>query len=224
MLRFMKKKVLGAVGVLLLAGVVASGASCWKTVRNANFTESACTDGKFSLTSTFVPAYDFAELRQTGGQPTFRVLQSSGTCAGESCEAALKAATSSEGWSNGSNGRLPGHNYIVAMKGDKAFIVDGSSLTMGAALAPIDSPAKAAAVASIERNLGFDCEKAARKVEGGYEVHVSTDSCFGPRDEVIKVTTDGRTEVIRSDSSPGTCVGAAPTRSEPKYAAVTFTK
>lgn len=223
MLCLMNKKVLGAVGTVLVAGVVVSGASCWRTIRNTRFTESACTGGKFSLTSTFLPAYDFAELRQTGWEEKFQVLQSSGTCSGESCEAALKAASSKEGWSNGSNGRMPGHNYIVAMKGDKAFIVDGTSLTIGAALAPIDSPAKAAAVASIDRNLGFDCEKAARQVEGGYEVHVSTDSCFGPRDEVIKVTADGRTEVISSDSSPGTCVGSTESLL-PKYAAVTLAK
>ena len=220
----MNKKILGAVGVVLLAGVVVSGASCWRTMRNASFTESACTaEGKFSLTGTFLPTYDFAELRQTGWEPKVQVLQASGKCADESCEAALKAASSNEGWSNGSNGRMPGHNYIVAMKGDKAFIVDGTSLTIGAALAPSDSPAKAAAVASIDRSLGFDCQKAAKKVEGGYEVHVSTDRCFGPRDEVIKVTAEGRTEVISSDSSPGTCVGAAESQL-PKYAAVTPSK
>jgi hypothetical protein len=158
------------------------------------------------------------------------VLQSSGKCGGERCEAALAAASSDTGWSNGSNGRMPGHNYIVAMKGDKAFVVDGRTLRIGAALAPIDSPAKAAAVASIDRSLGFDCEKTARKVEGGYEVHVSTDSCFGPRDEVIKVATNGDTEVISADSSPGTCVGQLfegdlkARHIDPKYAAVTPTK
>lgn len=220
----MNKKFLGAIGVVLLAGVVVSGASCWRSLR---FTESACNGGAFSLTGTFLPAYDFAELRQTDWESKITVLQSSGTCQG-SCKTALDAATSSQGWSNGSNGRMPGHHYIVAMKGDKAFIIDNSALTIGAALAPIDSPAKAAAVASISRNLGFDCQRAARKVEGGYEVHVSTDSCFGPRDEVIKVAVNGETEVISADSSPGTCVGQRRDLNarhiEPKYAAVTPTK
>jgi hypothetical protein len=109
-------------------------------------------------------------------------------------------------------------------------VVDERTLTIGAALAPIDTPGKAAAVASINRNLGFDCERAVRTVEGGFEVHVFTGSCFGPRDEVIKVAASGATEVISSESSPGTCVGQPlfddlnARHIEPKYAAMTPAK
>lgn len=224
------KRVLGAVGVALLGGVVVSGAACWKTLRNGTFTDSACGTGAgFTLTATFVPAYDFAELRETSGDSTFRVLESSGTrCVSEACDAALSAASSQSGWSNGSNGRLPGHRYVVAMRGENAFVIDQDKLRLGAALAPIDTPQKAAAVASIDRNLGVRCEPSVRKVESGFEVHLSTSSCFGPRDEVIGVAVNGETKVISSESGPSTCVGQRldlkARHIEPKYAAVTPTK
>lgn len=51
------------------------------------------------------------------------------------------------------------------------------------------------------------CRGAARAVEGGYEVHLVTDSCFGPADEVIRVNSDGSVKVVSSEHGPSTCVG-----------------
>jgi hypothetical protein len=206
----MSKKGIVAVGLVLSAGVAVSGAACWRTLRNGTFTESACTAGSFSLTAAFVPPYDYAELRESDGAGNFRLLESAGArCAKastpEACEAAFKSASSKTGWSNASGGRMPGHRYVVATRGDEVKVIEGD---LGRALAPIDSAVKSAAVASIQRGIGVSCEKSVRKVEGGgFEVHLETSSCFGPRDEVIRVAPDGVTTVVSAEQGPQTCVG-----------------
>jgi hypothetical protein len=224
----MNKKVAVVVtGLVLTAGV---GAACWRTVRNSVFTENACSGDTFKLTAVFLPAWDFAELRQSNGDATQRSLESSGTAcaratAREACEAALAAATSKEGWSNGSHGRMPGHHYIVATRGDEVVVIDGAA-RLGTALAPIDSPAKAAVLAFVERGIGFSCERSVRTVEGGFEVHLVSDSCLGPADEVIGVSTVGVTTVLSSDYGRATCVGRSLNARHmvKKYAAATSRK
>jgi hypothetical protein len=206
----MNKKVLMAIGVLLSAGVTLSGAACWRTLRSGSFPERACEGERFSLTAAFVPGFDYAELRDTSSGT--RALAASGTQCGrakdrEACEAALAAATSKEGWTNGSNGRMPGRHYVVATRGDEVLVVNGAALGLAAALAPIDSPVKAAAVASTARGIGVSCERSVRKAGAGFEVHLVTDSCFGPADEVIAVAPDGKLTVISEEHGPQTCMG-----------------
>ncbi|MDP1829221.1 MAG: hypothetical protein Q8L48_38510 [Archangium sp.] len=53
--------------------------------------------------------------------------------------------------------------------------------------APIDSAVKAAVVASIERGIGVSCERSVRTTEGGFEVHLVTESCFGACRGVVGV-------------------------------------
>lgn len=205
----MNKKLIVVVGLVLMTGV---GAACWRTLRNGVFTERACAGPSFSITGAFVPTYDYAELRDTSGDSTSRVLESSGTRCGkatvpEACESAVAAATAKTGWSNGSHGRMPGHNYLVVTRGDEVLVIDESTRKVGRALAPIDSPVKAAVVAFIERGIGVSCERSVRTVEGGFEVHLVTESCLGPADEVIGVAVDGNTTVLSSEHGQSTCVG-----------------
>ena len=94
------------------------------------------------------------------------------------------------------------------MRGENVQVVDDDVMRLGLALSPIDSPLKAAVVVSFERNLGVGCEPSVRKTGGGFEVHVSSDSCFGPRDEVIEIAENGTTTVISAESGKQTCVGA----------------
>lgn len=172
--------------------------------------ELAACQGAFSLPRALVPAFDYAELRDT--EAPGKVLEAAGEkCARASdrqaCEERLAAKTSKAGWSNGSNGRRPGHHYLVATRGNDVFLIDGEMIKLEVALAPVDSPVKAAAIAATQRSITPACEGSVRQVEGGFEVHLTTDSCFGPADEVIKVSTDGSTTVISSDHKPPTCVG-----------------
>jgi hypothetical protein len=209
----MNKKLIVAVGFTLSAGVAISGVACWQTLRNGRFTDSPCQGGGFSATVAFLPQYDSVELRETSGDQSFRVLQAAGTaCARASdkpgCEAKVAAASSQRGWSNGSHGRMPGHTYFVATKGDEVVVIDGDKLALGTALAPIDSVAKAALLASMERNIGVSCEPSVRAAGGGYEVHLVSDSCFGPADEVIHVNADGSLDVISAERGKQTCVGS----------------
>ena len=206
----MNKKVLVAVGLLLVGGVTLSGAACWRALRAGSFPERACAGERFSLTGAFVPGFDYAELRDTRSGP--RALESSGTKCGqakdrEGCEAALAAASSKEGWSNGTNGRMPSRHYVVAVRGDEVVVVNAADEGLGAALAPIDSPVKAAAIASIARGIGVSCERSVRTTGAGFEVHLVTDSCFGPADEVIGVARDGQLTVISQEHGPRTCMG-----------------
>ena len=209
----MNKKMVVAIGLALSAGVALSGAACWQAVRNARFTESPCVDGKFSITQAFLPQYDFVELRETNGEAAFSVLQSAGTVCSKAtdkaaCEAKVAAATAKRGWSNGSHGRMPGFEYFVATKGDEVLVIDGDTLELGKALAPIDSVAKAAGLVSMERDVGVSCEPSVRMAPGGgFEVHLVSTSCFGPSDEVLHVEPDGTSTVVSSERGKQTCVG-----------------
>ena len=208
------KRVLAAVGVALAAGMLLNGESCRRVYRDGIFTDSPCTDGALLITSAFVPRYDFAELRDTSNHSL--VLQSAGKrCATatsvETCEAAVAAARSETGWHDG-RGRWGGqrsHLYIVATRGDAVHVFDGSDI--GAALAPIDSPLKAALVASIDRGIGLGCERAVRQVDTGYEVQLTSGDCRDLREEVIRVAVNGYLMVISTEAGPGqACLGSLP--------------
>jgi hypothetical protein len=206
----MNKKVLVAIGLVLFAAVTVSGAACWRALRTGSFSERACPGDSFSLAAAFLPGFDYAELRDSSSGN--KALEVSGTkCGGaknrEGCEAALAAATSTKGWSNGSHGRRPGRLYVVATRGDEVLVVDGAALGVATALAPIDSAVKAAALASTERGIAVSCERSVRKAGAGFEVHLVTDSCFGPADEVIGVAPDGKLTVISEEHGPRTCMG-----------------
>lgn len=86
-------------------------------------------------------------------------------------------------------------------------VFDGSDI--GAALAPIDSPLKAALVASIERGISLGCERAVRQVDTGYEVQLTSGDCRDLREEVIRVEVNGYLMVISTEAGPGqVCVGS----------------
>lgn len=211
-----RNKLVAAVGVVLVAVVTLTGATCVKRMR-LGYDLGACNGPAFSYVEAMVPTWEYAELRDTSGQT--EVLGQAGTrCATASdkakCEQLVADARTEHGFSNGSHGRRAGHRYVVATRGDTVAIVDGRALGFGEALRPIDSPVKAAAVVAAASNLTPDCQRSVRKTEAGFEVHVATDSCFGPRDEVYLVTPDGRLETLEAWHGERTCVGALPAPGE----------
>ena len=109
---------------------------------------------------------------------------------------------------------MPGHRYIVASRGDDVFLVDQSSKTVGQALAPIDSPAKAALVASIATGIAASCKSSVRRAGGAHEVYLKTDSCFGPVQELVRVEPDGKTRSLKRVTKPSSCVGATSSPAE----------
>jgi len=181
----------------------------------SGFSESACTGEELSLPEAMLGAYDYAELRETSGHgqdAKTRVLTSAGAPCKTArdtaaCSASLGRAAASSGFSNGSDGRMPGFHYLVVTRGDEVRVVNGRELTVGAALVPIDSPSKAAAAAAVDRGMPPQCHGSVRRANGAFEVHLTRSSCRGPRDEVVRVTPDGRVEVVSSASKPATCVG-----------------
>lgn len=206
------KRFIVAVGVVGLAGAALSGAACWRLLGGASFDLRACSGPHFSLTEAMLSNFDYAELRDTSGQEA-RVVQASGTkCSGardlEACAKAVDAATSDTGWNNGSHGRMPGHHYIVATKGDDVVVITQQNLVD--VLKPIDTPVKAATVSAVQRNIFPACERSVRQKPGVYEVHLVSTSCFGPVDEIVSITPDGVLDVVQSEQGPATCVGALP--------------
>ncbi len=180
----------------------------------SSFDQRACTGTTFTLTGALLPTFDYAELRETDNE---KPLEMSGErCRGAKdkgdCERKVASRSSKEGWRNGSDGRRPGHHYLVATRGDDVFLIDNVMIKLPLALAPIDSPAKAAAIAFVERGIAPSCEGSVRAVEQGFEVHLKTDSCRGPTDEILRVSTEGALEVVKSDVKPPTCVGARETK------------
>lgn len=198
-----------AVGVVGLAGAALSGAACWRMMGSASFDQRACSGAHFSLVEAMLPSFDYVELRDTTGENA-RVLESAGNkCSGatdpDACAKAIEAATSTTGWSNGSNGRMPGHHYVVASKGDQVTVVTQQNLVE--VLKPIDTPVKAALVSAIQRNIFPACERSVRLKEGKYEVHLVSTSCFGPVDEIVSIDSNGRLDIVESHQEPATCVG-----------------
>lgn len=210
-MRQMKRFVL-AVGVVGLAGAALSGAACWRVMGSGSFDQRACSGAHFSLVQAMLPNFDYVELRDTTGEGgEARVLERAGAkCSGatdpEACAKTIEEATSTGGWNNGSNGRMPGHHYIVASKGDVVTVVTDKNLVE--VLAPIDTPVKAALVSAIQRNIFPSCERSVRQRDGKYEIHLVSTSCFGPVDEVVSVDPAGQLNVIESHREPGTCVGS----------------
>jgi hypothetical protein len=199
------------------AAVLGSGASCRTFAGWGSFNEAACPGEVFSLTDAFMGTFDYAELRQGHRDGSFRVeLKSGEMCKGaknkQTCEAQVAEAKATEGWSNGSGGRMEGFMYLVATKDDRVTVVDQRSTTTGQALSPIDTPAKAAAVASVTYGIMPDCKNSVRKVGSAYEVHLKSESCFGPREEIVRVFTAGNMELVKEERGSASCVGALESR------------
>lgn len=204
-----------SIGAVLVAGVVVSGATCWRMTRG--FDLNPC-DGqeRLTLVQAMLTNFDYAEIRSTQGSTP---LDAAGKkCATASnvaaCEQAVADATSTTGWSNGSHGRMPGFVYLVVTRGDEVKVVNNDPLTVQQVLAPIDTAMKAAVVASVARGLSPSCDRSVRKTETSFEVHLETESCFGPRDEVIAVDAAGATTVLSESHGPATCVGSVELQSE----------
>jgi len=201
---------------LCLAGVVVAVGACKAPLTWGTFSEDACGGAAFSLAEAFTAGFDYAEVRQTqGAQPDakFDVESAAGEkCRGakarDACLARVADARSGEGFSNGSHGRMPGHRYVVATRGDEVVVVT-SPASAGKALAPIDAPAKAAAVVAIATTTSPACKASVRRASGGYEVYVKSTSCFGPHEVLMRVEADGSSRVLRQESKPATCVGRA---------------
>lgn len=202
---------------LCLPGAVALAAACKKAPLTwGTFSENACAGAAFSLAEAFTSGFDYAEVRRTEGtQPEAKyVVEASAgeKCKGakshDACVASVAEAASSEGFSNGSHGRMPGHRYVVATRGDEVVIVT-SPASAGKALAPIDAPAKAAAVVAIATTTSPTCKASVRRAGGGYEVYVKSTSCFGPHEVLMRVESDGSSRVLRQEAKPATCVGRA---------------
>ncbi|NOU32615.1 MAG: hypothetical protein HOO96_32325 [Polyangiaceae bacterium] len=201
----------------LVAAVVGSNASCRTFAGWGSFNEAACPGENFSLTDAFIGTFDYAELREGHQDGKFKVVIKSGElCKGaknkQTCEAQVAEAKATQGWSNGSGGRMEGFMYLVATKDDGVTVVDQRSTTTGQALSPIDTPAKAAAVASVTYGIAPDCKNSVRKVGSAYEVHLKSESCFGPREEIVRVFTAGNMELVKEERGSASCVGALESR------------
>ncbi len=195
------------------AVVLAASASCRTFAGWGSFNEAACPGEVFSLTDAFMGTFDYAELREGHRDGRSKVVLKSGEmCKGaknkQACEAEVAAATATEGWSNGSGGRMEGFMYLVATKDDRVTVVDQRGTTTGQALSPIDTPAKAAAVASVTYGIMPDCKNSVRKVGSAYEVHLKSESCFGPREEIVRVFAAGNMELVKEERGSASCVGA----------------
>jgi hypothetical protein len=201
-----------ALGVVLLGGAALSGAACWRLMGAGSFDQHPMCEGPhFSLVHAMLPTFEYAELRDTTGEE--RTIASAGAkCSSAkdvgACTQKLADATSTEGWNNGSNGRMPGHHYIVATRGDEVVVVTDKNLVD--VLKPIDTATKAALVAAVQRNIFPDCQKSIRQREGKFELHLVSTSCFGP---------SGALNVIESTQGPATCVGGWPTM-QPGFASL----
>ncbi|MFO0598122.1 MAG: hypothetical protein U0228_22660 [Myxococcaceae bacterium] len=202
-------KLLAPVAVVLVAAVAVSGATCWRMAAGS-FDLAACDGEYFTTAEALVPPFDYVEIRDTTrGEPATTKGEKCAAASDKTkCAAAIDAATSTEGWSNGSNGRMPGYTYAVLNRGDEVIVVDQRTRTMASVLTPIDSPRKAALVASLTRNLNPSCKKSVRAATGGWEVHLATDSCFGPREETVLVRTTGEVEIVSEWHGEQTCIGA----------------
>lgn len=204
------RRCLPALSIAALVGT----AACKTPLTWGAFSEDACNGDSFSLPVAFTPAFDYAELRRTDGAvpgAKSTIASSAGDkCKGakerEACLARVTEARSDDGFSNGSYGRMPGHMYLVATRGDEVVVVN-TAASAGKALAPIDAPAKAAALAALVTALTPACKGSVRRASGGYEVHLKSTSCRGPREVLLRVEADGTSRVLKEESKPGTCVG-----------------
>ncbi len=197
--------------------VLGSSASCRTFAGWGSFNEAACPGEQFSLTDAFLGSFDYAELRQAEQSGQFRVMAKSGEpCKNAknkpACEAQLAEAKAADGWSNGSHGRMSGFMYLVATKDDQVTVVDQHATTSGQALSPIDTPAKAAAVAAVTYGITPDCKNSVRRVGSAYEVHLKSDSCFGPSEEIVRVFAAGNMELVKEEHGSASCVGAMESR------------
>ena len=197
----------------MLPSCLAVGLALISCRGGGGFPERACSAETFSLVDAMRPAFAYAELRESTGEKSVpRVVGASGEkCKGAkdmaSCTTHLEEATTTAGFANGSHGRMPGFRYLVVTRDDEVIVIDGHARTVGAALAPIDTPEKAAAAAASARNITPSCGGSVRRIGGGFEVHLASDSCFGPVDEVVRVGNDGAVNVVTSERKPATCVG-----------------
>lgn len=181
-------------------------ASCSKADA-ASYDLKICDDAYLAIVKGLAKSFDYAEVRNTSSA---REVES----AGEKCKTAkqhdvclkaVESTTSSTGWNNGSHGRLPGYKYAVVTRGDEVIAVTPDNIA--AMLAPIDTPVKAALIATVQRGVGAKCEGAVRAVKGRYEVHLVSDSCFGSVDDVVLIGAKGALEVVSSSHGPARCVG-----------------
>jgi len=124
----------------------------------------------------------------------------------DACREKLTKATSSEGWSDGGQGRGASENYLVITRGDEVKVIaktDGFIALIG----KIDTAAKAGAIAFIDRGIRPACGGSVRQVDGVFEVFLESSSCFGPTRELIQIDARGTVKVISSEHKPATCVG-----------------
>ena len=216
----MRKLVIGIVSGLFSSGLVASSEGCKRFSSSGSFPEKVCKGPAFSLSEAVVPRLDYAELRESSGfaktdeKDAPQVLQRAGepckTARDKaSCAARLASAHATRGFSNQTSGRLPGFRYLVVTRGDEVTVVSGAQ-ELAAVLGTVDDPYQAAAVASLQSGLVPSCEGSVRVEGGSFVVHLATDSCFGPVDEVLRVDHDGRVTVVSNETKPATCVGFAP--------------
>jgi hypothetical protein len=202
----MVRRLVFAAGVVLVT-VALAGPKVKFGLKAGQFDAAACT-GRFRLVDTLLPSFDSAELRVVGetlvlesaGQPCARAKSR------EACLARVASATSTRGWAVGSNGRRETLRYLVATRGDDVVVMDAAS-QVTTALGSIDSAQKAAAVAYLARGYVPACESSVRAVTGGYEVHLTSASCRGPADLVVRVSSSGEVTVVAEQYGRPTCVG-----------------
>lgn len=170
---------------------------------------SGCAGPGFSLVKVIQPSVDFAELRSTR-RPNEQLEKVGTACRTAkkpaACREKLAKATSTRGWNDGGQGRSASENYLVITRGDEVKVVTTAEEFV-AAVGKIDTAAKAGAIGFITRGIMPVCGGSVRQLEGGFEVFLQTDSCFGPAKELLKVDVKGTVTLLSSEQQPGTCMG-----------------
>lgn len=170
--------------------------------------QPVCRGEAFSLTDALIPTFDFVELRERGDEVT--VLERAGLRCGAArdrsrCEAAFNALAEPEGWHVYRDHRNL-RRFLVATRGDEVLAITNEQTSLRRALAPIDSPAKAAAMVAVSQGLGIDCESVSRGGDGWDVHHEADNGCSGASDVMLHVSLDGAITVISSKLRPATCM------------------
>lgn len=174
-----------------------------------------CEGARLSAVTALAASFDSVELRYSDGpRGDERAGEPCKTAKDKAaCVAAVEKATASSGWNNGSHGRSPGYRYAVVTRGDEVLVITPDTLL--GALGAIDTPVKAGLIAGLQRGVFPRCEGSVRTVNGRYEVHLVSDSCFGSVDDVVLIDAKGALEVVSSSRGSARCVGALQSTGRP---------
>jgi hypothetical protein len=197
-----------------------------RTVTYGSFPLNACEDKVVDLATLLAQSYDYVEEREVSGErgypspvdagtgpaPEFKLKRSAGAKCRNATDAAactqrLNEVRATQGYPLDHRGRVLGYRYYVVSKGDRVSVIDGAGITFAQALAPIDTPQKAAVLAALAEGPFPACKESVRKTEDGFDVFVESTSCLGPFEAVVHVSSRGDVTTVKRNAGKSTCVG-----------------